>query len=206
MTRAGRGFMKAITDLQMALSRVDAASMLIGGVAVIARGVPRTTLDVDATIDASGVELAQLLGELGRGGVVPRIDDAIGFARTSQVLLLRHTSSGTPVDPSLAWLPFEREALRRSAVVSIGRTKVRVPRVEDLVLYKLIAARPKDLDNAEQLLAIHRVRVDLPGVRARLAEFCAVLEDDQRLKSFDALLTRRPVGVSKNLLIDGPDV
>jgi len=53
MTRPARGFLKAIADLQLGLGRVEAPSMLIGGVAVIAHGVPRTTLDVDATIEGS---------------------------------------------------------------------------------------------------------------------------------------------------------
>jgi len=108
------------------------------------------------------------------------------------VLLLRHTPSGTPIDLSLAWLPFETEALQRSTIVSIGRTAIRVPHVEDLVLYKLVAARPKDLDDAQQLLAIHRPRLDVSKLRARLAEFCAVLEDDSRLDQFEVLLSHLP--------------
>ena len=89
-------------------------------------------------------------------------------------------------------MPFETEALHRSALVSIDRIEVRVPHVEDLILYKLVAARPRDLDDAQQLLAIHRSRVDLPKVRARLAEFCAVLEDEERLRQLDSLVRRLP--------------
>jgi hypothetical protein len=41
MTRQAPGFLDAIEDLQRGLSRVRARSMVIGGVAVIAYGVPR---------------------------------------------------------------------------------------------------------------------------------------------------------------------
>jgi len=143
MTRPARGFLKAIADLQLGLGRVEAPSMLIGGVAVIAHGVPRTTLDVDATIEGSGLDLEELLKGLAAVSVEPRINEAIAFARTSQVLLLRHTPSGTPIDLSLAWLPFETEALQRSTIVSIGRTAIRVPHVEDLVLYKWSRHAPR---------------------------------------------------------------
>ncbi len=36
--------------------------MIIGGIAAIARGVPRTTLDIDATIAADGLDLEAALG------------------------------------------------------------------------------------------------------------------------------------------------
>ena len=68
--------------------------MLIGGMAVIARGVPRTTRDVDATIDGNGVDLQELLTTLKGHALVPRIDDAAKFAAEHQVLLLRHAPSG----------------------------------------------------------------------------------------------------------------
>ena len=100
--------------------------------------------------------------------------------------------AGTPVDLSLAWLPFETEALHRSALVSIDRIEMRVPHVKNLILYKLVATRPRDLDDAQQLLAIHRSRVDLPKVRARLAELCGVLEDEERLRQFDSLVRWLP--------------
>lgn len=192
MTRPARGFAKAITDLQRGLDRSAAPSMLIGGVAVIAHGVPRTTLDVDATIEASGLDLQLLLSGLSAVGIEPRIDEAVAFARTSQVLLLRHQPSRTPIDLSLAWLPFETEALRRSILITMGRSKVRVPHVEDLLLYKLVASRPKDLEDAQHLLSIHRTDVDIFQVRARLVEFCEVLEDTERLKHLDALLAHLP--------------
>lgn len=47
--------------------------MVIGGVAVIAYGVPRTTLDVDATIDVARLQLEQLVkGRTAQAVVVPR--------------------------------------------------------------------------------------------------------------------------------------
>jgi hypothetical protein len=44
-------FLDAFDDLCRALDAVDAPSMIIGGVAVIAMGVPRLTVDIDATFE-----------------------------------------------------------------------------------------------------------------------------------------------------------
>ena len=47
-------FLAAIQCTQAALGKAGAPAMLISGVAILARGVPRTTLDVDATVDGAG--------------------------------------------------------------------------------------------------------------------------------------------------------
>jgi hypothetical protein len=92
--------------------------MLIGGVAVAARGVRRLTDDVDATIWGEGVGFNDLLGRLERVGSLPRIRGALTFARRNQVLLLRQEPSGVDIEltshgcppralRSIARLPFE---------------------------------------------------------------------------------------------------
>lgn len=47
--------------------------MIIGGVAVIALGFPRTTIDIDATVWVPLDDLDALVGRLERTGIEPRI-------------------------------------------------------------------------------------------------------------------------------------
>ena len=96
----------AVAAVARSLAQVPARGMLIGGIAVIARGVPRTTRDVDATVSAETGHLEGLLRIFEKHELGPRIDDAHAFAQANQVLLLRHAPSGVDVDVSLAWLPF----------------------------------------------------------------------------------------------------
>jgi len=79
--------------------------MLSGGIAVIARGVPRTTRDVDATVGAETGHWDDVLRIFEKDELAPRIADARAFAEVNQALLLRHVPSGVDVDVSLAWLP-----------------------------------------------------------------------------------------------------
>ena len=64
----------AVAALERALAPIG-EHMLIGGVAVIARGVRRLTDDVNATLWGEGVGLADLVSRLAREGLVLRIDD-----------------------------------------------------------------------------------------------------------------------------------
>lgn len=187
---AERGLLAALDALATALRTLDAPSMIIGGIAVIARGIPRQTVDIDATVWAEGLDLDRLFGALAAEGIEPRIPDARGFARQHQVLLLRHPASGTPLEVSLAWLPFEREALARASTVDFGGVTVSVALPEDLIIFKAVAWRDRDRADIERLLVRYGDQVDMDRIRALVAEFADVLETPDRPAAFDALVTR----------------
>ena len=149
--------------------------MIIGGIAVIAHGVARTTRDVDATM-ATVRDVGQVFAELARHEIYPRIDDAIAFAKARQVLLVRHAPSGVDVDLYLAWLPFELDALAAAEDVLLGSVEITVARAEDLVIYKAVAWGPQDQKDVERLVALHGKTMDLPRIRRVVAEVGAALE------------------------------
>lgn len=86
---ADRSFAAALRAVAAALSEIPAPSMIIGGVAVIAAGVPRQTIDIDATLLGREAGLDEVVTAFTRHGITPRIEDALQFARERQVLLLR---------------------------------------------------------------------------------------------------------------------
>lgn len=63
---------KALADLSRALRRIDAPSMVIGDIAVIAHGVARQTADIDATILADRLTTSQILETLAGCSIRPR--------------------------------------------------------------------------------------------------------------------------------------
>ena len=163
--------------------------MIIGGIAVIARGVPRLTRDIDATVAGGVMELRQLLDALQEHGIAPRIPDVVAFADANQVVLLTHEPSGVDVDLSIAWLPFELEALAASELLEIAGTRVRVARAEDLVIYKAVAFRPQDQQDIERLLVLHPT-IDLARVRRVVGEFAAALDEPDRVDRLDDIIRR----------------
>lgn len=187
---ADRAVNAALAALAAAFEELGSPAMLIGGIAVIARGVPRTTLDIDAAVWAVHLDLDRAVAVFGHHRIVPRIPDARRFAEEQQVLLLRHEPSGTPLDVSLAWLAFEHEALARATPVDFGDAILRVALVEDLIVYKAVAWRERDRTDIERLLAAHPGGVDLGRVRSLVAEFSALLETPERIVEFEAVLAR----------------
>jgi hypothetical protein len=80
-----------------------------------------------------------------RFGIVTRIPNALEFAIQSRVLLLRHETSGVPIDVSMGALPFEEMAIKRAVQMAVGDFQIPVPTPEDLLVMKAIAHRPRDL-------------------------------------------------------------
>lgn len=180
--------LQALGALNDALSELQAPAMFIGGVAVIARGVPRATVDLDATIQGAAVDLVSLFAALKAHGITPRIADAEEFARRRQVLLLVHEPTGTPLEISLAWLPFEIEALQRASPVDFGGVTILVAQPEDLVIYKAVAWRDRDKHDIERLLLLHADEIDLTRVRELVRQFAEALEEPDRIRQFELLL------------------
>ncbi len=55
--------------------------------------------------------------------------------------------------------------------------KVRVAHPTDLIIYKMVAHRSRDLDDAEAMVRLHLPRINVAEVTATVEEFSAVLED-----------------------------
>jgi len=165
--------------------------MIIGGIGVVARGVVRTTDDVDATVWAPGLDVEAAFAACQRHGVLPRVADSREMAERAQILLLRHDDSGIDLDVSLAWMPFEDDALSRASDVDLGEgVHAPVAQAEDLVIYKTVAWRSQDQQDIERLLQRHGRAIDLTRVRRYVAEFAQLLEVPEREQEFEALVAR----------------
>lgn len=165
----------ALESVQHLIDRLDEQGIIIGGVAVSLLSRPRLTADVDAVVLFDTDELPRLLAMAEQEGLLPRIPDASDFARRHRVLLLQHQQSGVNVDISLGLLPFEVEAVERSKTYQIGSLTLRIPTPEDLIVFKAVAHRPKDL------LDIQAIVESCPGLDSRyitdrVREFAQLLE------------------------------
>ncbi|MGH7484315.1 MAG: nucleotidyltransferase [bacterium] len=181
---------EAIRAVVAALDDLSAPSMIIGGIAVIAAGVPRQTIDVDATMLGRETDLENVVATFARHGIRPRIDGALEFARERQVLLLKHEATGVTIEVSFAWLPFEEEALARATKTEIAGVTLRVAIPEDLIVYKAAAWRDRDRSDIERLLVLYLDAIDLARVRALVAEIGSALDDPGRIDTFDSIVAR----------------
>jgi len=182
-------FRPALAALSRALTVLDRPAMLIGGLAVIARGVPRLTIDIDAVVHAEGLDVDRLWATLRDSGLEARVSDAAEIARERLVLLLRHLASGVTVDLSLGWLQFERDAMERATTVDLDGVRVSVATAEDLVVLKAVAWRGIDRSDITELIVRHHADMDFQRIRTTLTQFFEVLEIPERLVEFDRLVS-----------------
>jgi hypothetical protein len=169
------------------LERAKIPACVIGGLAVQRWGEPRATQDVDLTALAPFGEESRTLDVL-LSAFEPRVPDAREFAERYRVLRLR-SDEGIGIDVSLAALPFELEVLVRSVdwLVEPG-VSLRICSAEDLLVYKLIAARPRDLADIEGIVRAQHSWLDIGRVRANTSELAEALEAPDLLAPFEAAL------------------
>jgi predicted nucleotidyltransferase len=179
---------RALADLARALRSLEGHFMLIGGLAVVLRGFPRHTDDIDIAVLGAETSAQRLAGLLEAEGFEPRIEDAVGFAEQNQVLLYRHVETGIDVDASLAWLPFEEDAIAAAQVMNLDGLELPVARVEDLIIYKAVAWRERDRRDIRELVRRYRDELALERVRAVVGAFAEAIEEPERLAEFERLL------------------
>jgi predicted nucleotidyltransferase len=159
---------------------------LIGGLAVVRWGEPRTTQDVDVTLlTGFGSEESFVDPILAR--FRSRRSDARDFALLRRVLLVESTN-GRGVDISLGGLPFERDVVRRASHYTFARgCRLRTCSAEDLVVMKAFAGRMQDWRDVQTVLLRQAGRLDLAYIRRQLAPLVELKEQPEILDRLEAM-------------------
>lgn len=147
------------------------------------------TTDIDAVVQGGTIDVDTLIEALGRVGIRPRIEDAAAFAEKNLVLLMRHEKGGVDLDVSLGWSGFEREAIDARTEGRFGTVVAPMARPEDLVIFKALAARPKDVEDAEALLILHDA-IDLRRVRRHVRELAELAGEEQIARGLEPVIQR----------------
>jgi hypothetical protein len=168
-------FLAPLAALQRLLARFDNRGIVIGGIATSLLAKPRLTADVDALFLVHVDELPRLIAHAKDEGFETRIDNAERFARRHRVLLLSHVESSINLDISLGILPFEIEAVERATFYQVGNLTIRLPTPEDLIIFKAVAHRPKDILDIQAIVSSH-TDLDIDRIRFWIQQFGHALE------------------------------
>jgi Nucleotidyl transferase AbiEii toxin, Type IV TA system len=178
-------FAQLLERLAGALDRAKIPYMIIGGQAVLLYGEPRLTRDIDVTLGVDVNRLADLV-TLADGLSLSPLVDPEPFTRDTLVLPCQDATTGIRVDFIFSHSPYEQQAIRRATAVTIGGTPVRFASVEDLIVHKMLANRPRDLEDVSNVL-LKQPHVDLEYIRNWLAQFSQALTQPI-LEQFEQLL------------------
>lgn len=125
---------------------------VMGGLAIRAYAIPRSTEDIDFTLSLDRRRLPELYSELEtrnysipepyRAGWVDQLSAAVPL---KLVKLKRYVGDhAIDVDLFLAETPFQDEVLKRRRLADVKGRQLWLASPEDLVLLKLAADRPRD--------------------------------------------------------------
>lgn len=183
---------EALTRLAAVLRALGLRWYVFGAQAVAVHGFPRATADLDVTVDLADVAPERLVRTLERAGFASRFSDA-DFVRATRVMPIVHKKTGLPIDVVLAGPGLEQVFLDAAATYRIGRCTIPVISREHLIVTKLLAGRPKDLEDVRELIAIAGADLDFAHVEALLAELERALgQSDLRPRLRDLRRLRRP--------------
>ena len=159
---------------------------VFGAQAVIAYGVPRLSADVDVTVRLSPEDPERFSTAMHAAGFALRVDDP-DFVRRTRVMPFVHLATAMPVDVVLAASGLEDEFLDRARVVDIGGTSVPLIEPEDLVIAKVLAGRPKDLEDARSLWRIRGPELDADRIHRTLRLLEEALSQSDLVPSFESI-------------------
>ena len=149
--------------------------MVIGGQAVLLYGEPRLTKDIDVTLGATLDRLPAVLELVKAAGLEPLVDPE-QFTRETMVLPCRDPGTEVRVDLIFSFSPYERQALERARSVELAGCQVRFASLEDVIVHKVIAGRPRDMEDVKGML-IKNPGTDLEYVRSWLQDFADSLNE-----------------------------
>lgn len=178
-------FEQLLETLATALDQNNLPYMLIGGQAVLLYGEPRLTQDVDVTLGIGPQRLDDLLFIINKLEWHVLVKDAPIFVNKTLVLPCLSQPWGIRVDFIFSFSPYEMQAIQRARRVTIGQATVCYATVEDLIIHKMVAGRPRDLEDIKGLLA-KNPDMDLAYLQNWLGQFEMALDKPLR-KQFDQL-------------------
>lgn len=145
-------FQKLISRIAKELDKSNLPYMIIGGYAVLYYGEPRVTRDIDITLGVGIERQNDVLKIPETLGLKILVDDPSSFIKEYMVLPVLEESSGIKIDFIFSFTPYEQEAIKRAKEVDIEGVKVRIASVEDLMIHKIFAGRPRDIEDVKNIL------------------------------------------------------
>jgi hypothetical protein len=153
-----------LAGLARAFAEASVPVVLVGGYAVVTWGVPRATFDIDVLVDADEVGLQRCLRRLEANGVGVEAAYLAGWrdqVRDMPLVKALMFRDGRSIASDLfpVVTPLQRSAVQRARAIRLPGIDAQALVVSpaDLVLFKLMADRPKDRVDIQNVLTVQGV-------------------------------------------------
>jgi predicted nucleotidyltransferase len=180
-------FEKLLSKIGRCLEARGLSYMIVGGQAVLLYGEPRLTKDIDITLGVNIDRLDRVLSAAQELSLKPLPDDIESFVKETMVLPTADEATGIRVDFIFSYTPYETSAIGRARGVMILGQTVNFAAPEDLVIHKIFAGRPRDLEDVRMVL-VKNPDIDVSYIREWLTEFDLSSDTKEFLKIFEDIL------------------
>ncbi len=123
---------------------------VIGGVAAIIYKLPRTTEDIDITLLTDIGEIREI-GKTFMESFSPLQENPLDFFERYFILPSIYEKTKIKVDFAAGVSGFDKKVIQRKKRAKFGQVNIWVCTIEDLIIYKLVASRSRDLVDIEHL-------------------------------------------------------
>ena len=179
-------FEKIIVKLAVRFDRSLIPYMIIGGQAVLLYGEPRLTRDIDVTL-VIGVDRWKEIVDLAPSVKLKLLTKKPeAFIRATCVLPAVEEKSGVRVDFIFSYTPYEKQAIGRANRIKIRDRRINFAAVEDIIIHKIFAGRPQDIDDVRHIIA-RNPSLDLRYLRRWLRRFESTSGQKDLASGFEAL-------------------
>ncbi len=161
---------RLLEKIALALEERGIPYMVIGGQAVLVYGEPRLTQDVDVTLGVGPDRLGEILDMVKAQDWRVLVQEPEEFVGRTMVLPCSDPETRLRIDLMFSYSEYERQALQRVRRVPIGNAQVGFASLEDLVIHKIIAGRPRDLEDVRGIL-LKNPSCQVEYIRQWLQEF-----------------------------------
>jgi predicted nucleotidyltransferase len=176
-------FDKALARIGASLEKAGIPYMIIGGQAVLLYGEPRLTRDIDITLGVNIDRLETLLALAQEISLKPLPEDVAAFVRQTMVLPALDKETGIRVDFIFSFTPYESQAIQRAKKVRIQDQDVCYAAVEDLIIHKIFAGRPRDIEDV-QMVILKNSALDVAYIEEWLKTFDDASDEKNFLATF----------------------
>jgi predicted nucleotidyltransferase len=143
-------FEEILSRIARELDSAGLPYMVIGGQAVLRYGEPRLTRDIDITLGVGIEGVPRVEKAVNDLNLKMLVEDPDAFVRRTFVLPAQDEASGIRVDFVFSFSEYERQAIARATSVDMIGVPVRFAALEDVIIHKIVAGRPRDLDKVSR--------------------------------------------------------
>ena len=180
---------QAVVIVSKALENLGTPYIVVGGFSSNTHGIPRSTKDLDVVVAITALRFPDLLPQLGPGW---QCDPQFSFETYTGTmrLILEYTDTAFKVELfPLSDDPHDQSRFQRRIHKDFGDFSVWLPTAEDVIVWKLRWARPKDLDDVRNVIYVREREGSLDWEYIR--GWCAKHGTTERLEGVLASLPKR---------------